>query len=704
MFMQAAQAEPLTLETLLAAVETDPVVLAAKADYDTARAEQSLRKIDAGPEVFLNASAGHYRELNSANLIDDYYSRHMAIGLRFPLLGSLHRHLDALAVSEFDAQRKQFQVELRRAERRLAVRTAYADWWRAQQESTICRDLRKRAANALKQLEERHRAGWLRTSVALAEQSQWGLVLAKCDSADAAEPQLRASLGMMVGRPLPDNARAVSVPLSTRPADINAWQRQIDRHQAVMSERTVVEEQRRLGERNWYRSVDASLSLGYGVEDRSSVSRYGNSFIAALNLSIPFNIGGHVTSSGNAAASRYQAALHRVEAARRQLLSELSTLLLGLRHFSHTLEQQDANLVAVKHKLAEQRARMDLNEEDGVLLHSAAERELALALLERVAVWNGMWTRQAALQMFTEGDDSEATLLGKKWVAWEADSIVVAVEQPQRFHRADTGLDGADRLDQGWSVGTYVWKSGALLDARRRTRELAALKAAGVSRLYVGLDAGQVKGAAATRTGLQGLLEQAAAEGMAVSLLLGEPLWMKPAHRGALLDLIRSFSDLPFASLHLDLEVEQLGWPVPEQRLRQWLDTVRAAIQESPWPIELSSHHRWFSSPESSAAPCVPCELENMGIESVSLMIYTRNPQRSAELAAQTARRWPGLNFRLAQSMETGIDAQESWAGASSAEINAARSTWQQNLQPLGIQGLDWQSWTDYRRETVGAR
>src|SRR5690606_18248314 len=104
-----------------------------------------------------------------------------------------------------------------------------------------------------------------------------------------------------------------------------------------------------------------------------------------------------------------------------------------------------------------------------------------------------------------------------------------------------------DRVSQSWSEGTYVWRSGPLLNEKQRTRELAALRAAGVSRIYVGLDADQVSRLESTRKSLHGLLSQAGAEGMSVSLLLGEPLWMEPAHRAVLTDLIHALRALPFA-------------------------------------------------------------------------------------------------------------------------------------------------------------
>src|SRR5690606_29431144 len=112
---------------------------------------------------------------------------------------------------------------------------------------------------------------------------------------------------------------------------------------------------------------------------------------------------------------------------------------------------------------------------------------------------------------------------------------------------------------------------------------------------------------------------EARAAGLEPLLLLGEPDWLRSGQRSELGLLLARLAGLPFAGLHLDLEVEQLGWPVPGQRLQDWLDTLALAVRSSPWPVELSSHHRWFAA--DPGMPCVPCALPGLGVRQVSLMI-----------------------------------------------------------------------------------
>ena len=246
-----------------------------------------------------------------------------------------------------------------------------------------------------------------------------------------------------------------------------------------------------------------------------------------------------------------------------------------------------------------------------------------------------------------------------------------------------------------WSQASYVWDSEALLDPGQRPAELDALRNAGMDKIYLGLKAAQIKDLGTTRQRLEQLLRDAAGKGVQASLLLGDPSWIEPPERHQLTDLLAKLKGLAFSSLHLDLEVEQLGVPVPDQRLKDWLETLRVASSVSPWPVEISSHHRWFADPKPGQT-CVPCALPGAGVRQVSLMIYTRNPNNSARMAEQIARRWPDLQFRLAQSTEPQLDATESWAGVSTEQLQHQSSAWREQLQPLGIAGIDWQAWRDF--------
>lgn len=257
-------------------------------------------------------------------------------------------------------------------------------------------------------------------------------------------------------------------------------------------------------------------------------------------------------------------------------------------------------------------------------------------------------------------------------------------------------------LPAAWSQGVYIWDSRRLLDPTGQDAELGLLHQQGLNDLLVGLTPAQVRAGPATLRALASLLERAHGQKLTVQLLLGDPSWIEPKHRPELLALVARYRPLAFDGLHLDLEVEQLGWPVPAQRLRDWIATLRAVQQASPWPVSVSSHPRWFEPGDAGGVRfCLPCQLPPL--RAISLMIYGPDLARSAARARAIARRWPGQHFRLARSLEAGLAAKPSWPGPSPGQ--GPLGPGRQDLASAGIGGvggiggiggIDWQDWQSY--------
>ena len=249
-----------------------------------------------------------------------------------------------------------------------------------------------------------------------------------------------------------------------------------------------------------------------------------------------------------------------------------------------------------------------------------------------------------------------------------------------------------------WNQGAYIWDSTALLSSQQRSKELQRLQDQQMRHLLIGLSATQVRSADSSAA-LRDLIREAHARGQQVLLLLGDPAWINPTDRPQLMALIRRFQNVPFDGMHLDLEVEQLGWPVPAARLQDWLNTVKEAKTRSPWPLSISAHPRWFepNTTDQPGKPCVPCGLT--GLAAVNLMLYSRNAERVTERTLSIAQRWPELQFRLAQSVEAGMEPGLSWNGSTAGALQIQMKRWRAVLEPKGIQGLDWQDWASYPKE-----
>lgn len=128
------RADVLPLATLLDNRVAAPALRAVEAEMSALDALRQQREAEAGWQWFASAGVGRYRELVTEELRDDYYGRDLALGLRHPLLGSLHRQLGAVRSVDAERQQQAARRLLYQAQQRLALRSAYADWWRAQQE------------------------------------------------------------------------------------------------------------------------------------------------------------------------------------------------------------------------------------------------------------------------------------------------------------------------------------------------------------------------------------------------------------------------------------------------------------------------------------------------------------------------------------------------------------------------------------------
>lgn len=673
-----ANAAPITLEQALQQAGEGPAGAAVNAELHARYAAKDQRESERGWEVFGNANAGRYHELVTEDVRDDYYGRNAAIGVRYPLLGSLARRVEAVHASERDVRLGHIQQDYQRARQRLALRSAYADWWRASQEQQLCQDVPTAARNAEAQLRTRLQGKWILPSDARMMRSEWAAVTRRCELQPDLLADVRASL-QSLGVAIGPGDTPVAMPLAGHPQPLDAWQAQLQGNPRMArrdAELALAEQGR---ERPWYSAIDSYVNVTQTVEERSGAADRGSGLSVGVTFSAPLDLLDYGSARSREGEARYQAAVQAREAEHGTLLRELGKVIEQQRRNANEYAWRSERRDALERIVAERRQRSSLDAGEASLRLQQAEVDRYNAGFAQIAAWHATWLQDAALRLF--GDDSPAfqALLGSQWLRWQA------LETEPHAHTV------------AWRQGTYIWQSQALLAPQSQDRELLALRQAGIGVLNLGLDAQQVHDLPATRAALSGLLGKAHGQGLQVNLLLGDPAWIKPQHRAQLLGLIGQLHALPFDGLHLDLEVEQLGWPVPDQRLRDWLETLRQAKAASPWPLQLSSHPRWFQA-HARRSPCVPCELQHLGITDISLMIYTRNPQTSSARALEIARAWPGLRLRLAQSVEPDQPADLSWANSSHGQLQTQTREWKHALLPAGISGIDWQSWTDYPR------
>jgi hypothetical protein len=221
------------------------------------------------------------------------------------------------------------------------------------------------------------------------------------------------------------------------------------------------------------------------------------------------------------------------------------------------------------------------------------------------------------------------------------------------------------------AVSVYAWDAGALLDAAVPDDAWAHLADEGIVRVFLGLDARRVA-AAATSEGTARVNDElaiAARHGIEVDLLLGDPQWINAGDRGQLFAIVRSLRGIAFGGLELDLEPGALVAQGESHGtvVRDLADTVAETARVSPWPVGISVSYR-----ELAGNPCFACLLRGVKLREVTLMTYVANPERAAELTRPILLANPALRFAIAESVEPGLGAGESYAGRGRAAFVAA--------------------------------
>ena len=276
-----------------------------------------------------------------------------------PLLGSLYRQLGAVRSVDAERQQQAARRLLYQAQQRLALRSAYADWWRAQQEQRWCEGLAEGAQKARQHLAERLRGGWLLASEAGLLDGRWQALQRRCTDVRLVLDETRYSLQALSGQAVGSQDQAQAEMLADKVQPLNAWLQALEAHPRLLERR----EQLQLAEQNrdspWYAGVDSNFSIAQSFEERNGGSKPGNGLVASISLSAPFDPLAYGQARDNLGAARYQAAVAQLDAEREQLAQGLAQALRTRRLATEELSASRQQLETAALAMHEQRLRRD---------------------------------------------------------------------------------------------------------------------------------------------------------------------------------------------------------------------------------------------------------------------------------------------------------------------------------------------------------
>lgn len=681
----AQAAEPLTLAALEELVNTAPAVRLAEADRTVAETRYELALAAASPRLFVSATAAHQKDptrpeqytvqsFRADGTRDEFTQRltplasgHVRssalIGMRIPLFGSrevIARDIDSTRRS-VDLQRLQEQVS--RMEALKGLRYAYADAYYRQVQSRLAQTYLSGEQEAGRVLQLRKTAQVALDADVKGIETTYVSARHIATETQAAADAAVARLQILSGRRLGDASLATpafAVACVSRAALENG----VHSHPDIVLHAAQLEHQRRLLASSGAGLTEGGVSLSHGRAKHSD-GGYGYHTALSVDLSIPlFAEQWRRAQRGHAVAEVDKAQL-TLDLRRQEYLSSLGKLFgeLGTRTQHLLLMRQrlesakEANRVAVRRSSKLGADMLVPLLQTRFNTYAAANNHLdAEIALDR-----------AKIDVLGYGARCDSPADQGPDVAAEVQPIItgtLASPAPARSATPDTpapplaapvaGVAGAPPIS--W----YAWDTFKRFNASTPRKFWSALPAA--TRILLSLKGNEVR--AVLRGGKQAaqlrrFLTGAKARGISVELLLGEPNWALASERDDLIRLVRSLSGFQFAGVHLDLERMQL----PEEQRAAWpsgiVATVASLRAATAVPIALSIH------PRDAELKGLLEQLQQAGLDEVTVMAYMTNPDKVAAMLAPVFQRHPRLRFSVAQSVEPILPHAESYASFS---------------------------------------
>lgn len=218
----------------------------------------------------------------------------------------------------------------------------------------------------------------------------------------------------------------------------------------------------------------------------------------------------------------------------------------------------------------------------------------------------------------------------------------------------------------------YAWRGTRALE---RAADEAFWRTTGASELWLSFSGEEIERLRqpAPRAALREALVDLQRRGHRLTLLLGEPTWLRAGQDERLFALLREFSDLPFGAIHLDVEPDQLDPPLPPQQAWLALGRIVQRTRElAHKPVILSLN--WRALLPESGGPCRGCAAARAADE-IAVMLYTTSPEVAAQrmqaiLASLPAASHPAPRVWLAHSIEPALGRDESFATGGRAALD----------------------------------
>lgn len=681
----ALAAEPLTLASLEALVDTAPALRLAEADRTAAEARHEVALAAASPRLFVSGTLARDKDptrpeeylvesLRADGTRDTFtqrltplassYSRYGAlVGVRIPLFGSREVILRDIDSARRNVGLQRLQEQVTRMEVLKGLRYAYVEAYYRQVQSQLAHTYLAGEQEAGRVLALRKTARVALDSDIKAIETTYFSARHIAQETKAAADDALARLQILAGRRL-DGAALTRPAFAVACVTRTALEAAVNTHPDIVLHAAQLDHKRRLLASAGTGLTEGGISLSHGWAKHSD-GGHGRSTALAVDLSIPLFADQWRRAQRGQSAVEVNKAQVMLDVRRQEYLSSLGKLFgdLGTRTSHLALMRQ--RLVGAKEAVRVVGLRTSKLGADVFLPLMQARFDTYAAANNHLDAEIGL--EKAKIDMLgygagcapDPGDREDVTADVLPIIAWNlagpppAPSAGAAA--PVHARTAPTeGIAGSPFI--GW----YAWDTFKRFNASKPRAFWNALPP--TRRLLLSLDGSELRavlGGGKPAAQLRAFLGGAKARGISVELLLGDPNWALADERDDLIKLVRSLSGFPFAGVHLDLERMQL----PEGQRAGWPDGIVATIAElrgaTTVPIALSVH------PRDVKLDGLLAKLQKAGLDELTIMAYMTNPDKVADLLMPVIRHHPQLRFSVAQSVESILPREASYASFS---------------------------------------
>ncbi|WP_158239095.1 TolC family protein [Uliginosibacterium sp. TH139] len=656
----AVQAAPaFRLQDFADALESHPDYALAGAERELAESQLERERASGGLRLYGDAGAANVYEPQFGGGSRDYYSLLGSLGLRYPLLGTAGEQRLRVGYAGIDALLSRVQREALRQRLLQDLRSSYYGYARAEAQQALARHFLAAAPQIRAALAQRQQAGLLLEGEA--RELALSLTQAERQQASAAAELLR------FGRELRRWRTDFAGQLVAGPGgglDLPAEQTS---DQALLALQTLQDELARAGSS----PLRANAYVAGNLRRDDDLGR-ASSINAGISFELPLDAAGVARSTRRESAARVQRARlllqqQRDEAARwrEAMLNEQADAQAELR-----LAAAAAAASGSRVRETGQRAQLKAGVAGDPIERWVAARSAHFTAL------NALIAAQA--RAWAAGDDSPLTAQGcllpaAAWLSWEALRQPPAEACPNLL------------VVQPARRAVYAWGGLQALEGEAVRRALGELLVSEVWLSFSPADLQQLT-AAGPRQRLAAQIRAQQRAGRRVSLLLGDPDWLRAGRGETLLAIVRNLAELPFDGLQLDLEPDQLSpaersGPGEAQAWRELARRVAELRAISPLPIGLSIH--WRALVADAGGLCAACRAA-ASADDVVVMLYSTSAASARERIQRIAANLPGKALWLAQSIEPELAPDESHFRAGQSALRKHL----EGLQSLAEQGV----------------